>query len=164
MLFLFYLLALCWLQAFWFRTFEVLSYCLHLQCERKLTQQKWWNRTLALKGKTTVGAPEVIKIELGGSWNNQSLRAIFNKTGPDSFYLNLIYFKIQMLLKEIISYLFPSEHSYLITSNQKFPVSRMVLAGYWDSVCDCCSVTTLCLTLLTPWTAAPQAPLSFTIS
>ena len=69
-----------------------------------------------------------------------------------------------MLLKEILSYLFTSEHSYLITSNQKFPVSRMVLAGYWDSVCDCCSVTMSCLTLLTPWTAAPQAPLSFTIS
>ena len=40
----------------------------------------------------------------------------------------------------------------------------MALAGCWDSVCDRCSVTTSCLTLLTPWTAAHQAPLSFTIS
>ena len=40
----------------------------------------------------------------------------------------------------------------------------MVLAGYWYSVCYCCSVTKSCLTLLIPWTAARQAPLSFTIS
>lgn len=82
--------------------------CLHLQCEGEIAPQKSQSRTGARKAKSTAGASEVIKTELCGSWCNQLLRAIFNKTVADSFSLNLTYFKVYMILNETTSYLFPS--------------------------------------------------------